>query len=58
MTIADEIRSMTDEELARVLMWNVPDACEDCKNFDSGCARKCPYERMVELMLEVITRQE
>lgn len=58
MTIADEIRSMTDEDLARFLVWGVPDECEDCKNFSSGCARDCSYERRVKLMLEIITRQE
>ena len=58
MTLADKIRSMTDKELARFLVWNVPDECEDCKYFGNGCARQCSYERRVELMLEIITRQK
>lgn len=57
MTLADEIRSMDDKELARFLvLWGVPDECEDCKYFGSGCAYQYSYERRVELMLEIITR--
>lgn len=52
MTLADEIRSMDDKELARFLvLWGVPDECEDCKYFGSGCAYQYSYERRVELML-------
>ena len=54
MSLADEIRHMDDEELAKFLVWSVPDECEDCEYFDSGCALKCPYERRTERMLEIL----
>lgn len=56
MTLADSIRSMNDEELARFLVWCIPDECEDCEYFGNGCAYECSYERRVKLMLDIITR--
>ena len=58
MSLADEIRHMDDEELARFLVWNVPDECEECEGFGSGCAYRCSYDRRTERMLEIITRED
>ena len=38
MSLADVIRSMDDESLAKFLVWDVPDVCEDCDHFENGCA--------------------
>lgn len=52
MSLADEIRDMSDEELAEFLVWDVPDECDECEDFGSGCAYKCPHERRTARMLE------
>lgn len=57
MSLADEIRSMSDEELAEFLVWEKPDECEDCENFDSGCALKCSHNRRTDRMLEILTNE-
>ena len=54
MRLADEIRAMSDEELAHFLVWDVPDECEDCKYFDGGCALTCPHDRRTDYMLEIL----
>lgn len=52
MSLSDEIREMSDEELAEFLVWGVPEECDECEDFDSGCALKCPHERRTQRMLE------
>lgn len=54
MSLADEIRSMSDEELAEFLVWNRPDECEGCPNFENGCAWKCEHKMRTERMLEIL----
>lgn len=56
MSLANEIRNMSDEELARFLVWDAPDECEDCEYFEGGCALHCSHERREERMLEILTR--
>lgn len=56
MTLADEIRQMTDEELADFLVWSVPDECDGCEYFDGGCALDCPHNRRTDRMYEILTR--
>ena len=58
MSLADEIREMDDEELAEFLVWSVPDECEGCPDFDSGCALDCEMSRRTNLMLDIITKEE
>ena len=57
MSLADEIRSMSDEELAEFLVWDKPDECEDCEHFDNGCALKCPHDRRTDRMMEILTNE-
>ena len=60
MTLADEIRGMSDEELAEFLVWDLPDECEGCKNSDCGCAIKCGHYVRTDRMLNILhhTRRE
>lgn len=57
MSLADEIRSMSDEELAEFLVWDTPDECEDCEYFDNGCALNCHHDRRTDRMLEILTEE-
>ena len=57
MTRADEIRAMTDEELAEFLVWGVPDECEGCEYFKGGCALECPHNRRTDRMLELLEEE-
>lgn len=56
MSLADEIRNMTDEQLAYFLVWGLPDECEDCEKFGSGCARTCEMETRTQRMLDILTK--
>ena len=56
MNLADEIRDMTDEQLARFLVWELPDECEDCENFGCGCALTCKMETRTQRMLDILTK--
>lgn len=57
MSLADEIRSMSDEELAEFLVWEKPDECEYCEKFKCGCGLKCPHDRRTSRMLEILTTE-
>lgn len=57
MSLADEIRSMSDERLAEFLVWDVPDVCEDCDHFENGCAWHCPRNRKTDRMLDLLTKE-
>ena len=54
MSLADEIRSMSDEELAEFLVWDVPDECDGCEGFGGGCALACKHTTRTERMLEIL----
>ena len=56
MSLADEIRNMSDEELAEFLVWDLPDECEGCEDFGNGCALTCKHNTRTERMLEILTR--
>ena len=57
MSLADEIRAMDDEELAEFLVWDLPYECEDCEDFDTGCALNCPHNKRTERMLDIIQEE-
>lgn len=59
MTNAERIREMTDEELAKLLVWrhtgllaSVPSCDEGCEFFEGGCAKDCPHERREKAVRE------
>lgn len=54
MSLADEIRAMDDDELAEFLVWELPDECENCEDFDNGCAWNCPHYRRTDRMLKIL----
>ena len=43
MTNADHIRSMSDEELAHLLTFNVPDCINYCADARCGCKWNCKH---------------
>lgn len=63
MTLGDEIRQMSDEELAEFLEWEVPDSCTDPETggdydcFDAGCANGCPHSKRTANMLKWVLRE-
>lgn len=58
MSLADEIRAMSDEELARFLVWDAPDECDNCEGFGNGCAYSCSYNKRTERMLEILQKED
>ena len=64
MTNADRLRLMSNEELVALLVWGrtddtieVPACDEGCKDFKTGCASDCPYEKQERAVREWLQRE-